>query len=66
MQGPDTPDVLLKASERISRSRIWSVVHRQELPVGNDGGDDVSEDSSPFTVRLGLRGTPVAMPRRAR
>jgi hypothetical protein len=66
MQGPDTPDVLLKASDRISRSRIWNMVHRQETAVvENDGGDDL-EEATPFTVRLGVRGTPVAAPRRAR
>jgi hypothetical protein len=69
MRGPETPDVLLKASDRISRSMIWSVMHKHEAPAGEAAGleeDAAVEERTLTPVRLGLRGTPVAAPRRAR
>lgn len=69
MRGPETPVVLLRASDRMSRSRIWAAVHRR--PVMSEGVEQ--EPTEPETavacvgpVRLGERGSPVPQPRRSR
>ena len=70
MRGPETPTVLLKASDRLSRSRIWDVVHHRYVQepavVGNEQGEERERFGPPMSVRLGERGTPVPAPRRPR
>jgi hypothetical protein len=73
MRGPETPPVLRKASDRLSRSRIWTAVHRHAEANGisgdEPGADEAVESgngSASTPIRLGLRGTPTPQPRRGR
>ena len=69
MRGPETPTMLLKASDRVSRSRIWSAVHPAEVLAGGAEVDRTQPNQPPkrfSPIKLGQRGTPVAAPRRAR
>lgn len=68
MPGAETPVVLLRASDRLSRSRIWSAVHGH-VPQREETDAEAAADQAPkepIVIRLGERGTPVAQPRRRR
>ncbi len=75
MRGPETPTMLLKASDRMSRSRLWNVVHGEPAPPSRLNARFGTFEPEPVAeqivvhrgpTKLGQRGTPVAMPRRAR
>jgi hypothetical protein len=72
MRGPEFPTVLIKASDRFSRTRIWNAVHPDgDVALMEREDDDAREsletlDAPSMSITLGLRGTPVAAPRRSR